>query len=261
MLQRTFLHLPGIGELSEQRLWREGIASWSDFIAACESGCLRSRAAAALVQDVCESVQRFGAGDWSYFDRALPSIHKWRAFGDLAGQALYVDIETTGMGPGAEITVIGTFDGREAKAFVAGRNLDDARAEIERHALVVTYNGAQFDMPIIRARFPGDRFNHVHVDLRFPLRRLGLKGGLKSIEDQVGIRRSARTAGLTGWDAVRLWREYRRGSREALDLLLEYNREDIRNLAPLMKLVCEGMASALPGNPEEPLAQGRDAPR
>jgi uncharacterized protein YprB with RNaseH-like and TPR domain len=50
----------------------------------------------------------------------------------------------------------------------------------------------------------------------------------------MGIQRSAATAGLSGWDAVRLWREYRRGRRQSLDILLAYNAEDVRNMTDLL---------------------------
>ncbi len=98
---------------------------------------------------------------------------------------------------------------------------------------------------MIRSRFRYNLFNHVHIDLRFPLARLGFKGGLKKIEEQFGIERSPRTKGLDGWDAVRLWREYEEGSNEALEVLLEYNREDIKNLEPLMKFVVGEMSGRL----------------
>ena len=64
----------------------------------------------------------------------------------------------------------------------------------------------------------------------YPLRRIGLRGGLKNIEHTLGISRSDETTGIDGFEAVRLWRRYERGEEGALDLLLEYNREDIVNL-------------------------------
>jgi hypothetical protein len=36
-----------------------------------------------------------------------------------------------------------------------------------------------------------------------------------------------------------LWREYQYGSHNALDQLLAYNAEDVRNLKPLMEYVFE----------------------
>ena len=245
MLKQTFLHLPGIGEGTERKLWNSGVGCWADFIEAHATGKPRSRKTGQSVRDVIESIKRYEGGDWNFFDQCLPSNHKWRAFHDFQGRALYVDIETTGFMDDDCITVIGTYDGQKAKSFVAGVNLDEAVDELEAHPLIVTFNGAQFDMPIIRRRFRNSFFNHIHVDLRFPLKRLGYGGGLKRIEQDFGIERSGRTKGLDGWDAVRLWREYRNGHDAALDLLLEYNREDIRNLEPLMKFVFGEMTKAL----------------
>jgi uncharacterized protein len=79
------------------------------------------------------------------------------------------------------------------------------------------------------------------VDLCHALKRLGYRGGLKKIESEVGLLRSPETRGLSGWDAVRLWREYRYGSAEALELLLRYNREDVVNLQALMELAYDGL--------------------
>jgi uncharacterized protein YprB with RNaseH-like and TPR domain len=250
MLKRTFLHLPGIGENTERKLWNSGVGCWTDFIAAHADGKLRGRKTEKCICDVIESMKRYEGGDWNFFDKCLPSNHKWRAFNDFQNRALYVDIETTGFMDDDCITVIGTYDGREAKSFVAGINLEDAVDEIEAHPLIVTFNGAQFDMPLIRRRFRHSFFNHVHVDLRFPLKRLGFAGGLKKIEKDFHIERSERTRGLDGWDAVRLWREYQRGHDRALDLLLEYNREDIKNLEPLMNFVVGEMTKALDMRPE-----------
>ena len=82
-----------------------------------------------------------------------------------------------------------------------------------------------------------------HFDLCFAARRLGLRGGLKHIEQEVGIERESALRGLDGWDAVRLWSQWRRGDRAALDLLLAYNAADTENLVPLTELVYREMMS------------------
>ncbi|HBA85363.1 MAG TPA: exonuclease [Verrucomicrobia bacterium] len=247
MLRNTFLHIQGVGASTERKIWGKGLHNWAEFLSAHASGQLAGRTLAGIVPDVEESVRRYDAGDWNFFDQALPSNHKWRAFGDFSGRALYVDIETTGYGGDDQITVIGVYNGRETKSFVWGRDLEKAVDEIEGYPLIVTFNGMLFDMPIIRERFRYNLFNHIHVDLRFPLRALGYSGGLKKIEQVMGIERTARTTGMSGWDAVRLWHEYQHGSQESLDVLLEYNREDIVNLEPLMRFVFEQMTSKTAG--------------
>ncbi len=235
MLKETFLHLKGIGEVSEQRLWRSGIRTWQHLLDACETG--EKKIPAEVSSGVRKSLKYYEEGLWSYFDQEIPSRHKWRAIGDLGHRALFVDIETTGMSREDDTTVIGTFDGETFRAFVKGRNLADAQEYLEAFPLIITFNGACFDLPMIRVCFPTILYNHIHVDLRFPLKRLGFSGGLKKIEQRLGISRSAETTGLDGWDAVRLWCEYGRGNELSLETLLKYNEEDVRNMKPLMDFV------------------------
>jgi uncharacterized protein len=98
---------------------------------------------------------------------------------------------------------------------------------------VVTFNGSSFDLPMIRKRLYADlRRDFEHCDLLHVCRRRGLRGGLKRVETMLGIARA--TAGISGWDAPRLWNRYEMaGDQAALELLLEYNREDVVNLAVL----------------------------
>lgn len=238
-LRTSFVHLQGVGLATERRFHLRGLRTWDDLRA--------DGAGERYARDLEESQRRFEAGDWAWFDRALPADQRWRAFGDFGSRALYVDIETDGGVHEDCITVIGCFDGREAHTFVRGRDLDRGREMIENHPLVVTFNGAAFDLPVIRRRFLYNLFNHVHVDLRFPLRKLGLAGGLKAIERQLGLDRPAEVSGLGGWDAVRLWREWEGGSEESLEILLAYNREDTRNMKPLMEHVYQKMGDGLWG--------------
>ncbi len=238
MLRHTFLHLPGVGEATERRWWQSGITDWSAALAHACRDAHRAR-----LERSCEAFQD---GDWAWFDREIGAAHKWRAWGDLSERALFVDIETDGGHGAASITVIGTFDGRETRAFVADENLQDAADHLEAFPLLVTYNGLSFDMPLIRSRFAHRLRNHLHLDLRIPLFRLGMKGGLKRIEPKLGLSRSDRVEGLDGWDAVRLWREWQHGSREARELLLAYNAEDVRNLLPLARWMYARMRERLP---------------
>jgi len=245
MLQKTFIHLPGIGLVRERRLWDAGIRSWHDYLACGAElpwkapGMERSR------EHLVQSLQAYQDAAWAYFDQRLPADHKWRAFGDFQDRSLYLDIETTGLDRDSAITIIGTYDGHETKTFVLGRNLQAAIEEINRFPVLVTYNGACFDIPVIQRQFAAACRNHIHIDLRYPLQRLGYSGGLKGVERAMGLVRSEATRGLGGWDAVRLWQAYLGGSREALDLLVAYNAEDVRNLKPLMEFVYQNFSSAL----------------
>ena len=98
--------------------------------------------------------------------------------------------------------------------------------------MVVSYNGRCFDVPFIEAAL-GFRMPRAHVDLRFVLRKLGYRGGLKGCERTLGFTRPG-LEDVDGYFAVLLWGEYRRsGSPAALETLLAYNVEDVLTLERL----------------------------
>jgi uncharacterized protein YprB with RNaseH-like and TPR domain len=108
--------------------------------------------------------------------------------------------------------------------------------------MIVTFFGSGFDVPMLQKRFRDVKFDQIHLDLCPTLRRLGFRGGLKSIEKQVGIARVEETQGLTGFDAIKLWNRYLRNRDDsALETLIAYNREDVVNLEFLAELAYKGL--------------------
>lgn len=262
MLQHTFVHLPGIGDKTEGSLWRKGIHSWELFCD--ERGCSlapfgRSKYDA-LRGHLKTSRERLRASDPEYFASKMPPQHLWRLFANFREHFAYLDIETTGLGgPSDHITTIALYDGREVFHYVHGKNLDRFARDILKYKILVTYNGACFDLPFIRNYF-GIAADHVHIDLRYLLQSLGYSGGLKGCERSLGLDRGELN-GLDGWFAVLLWQEYKRGNPKALETLLAYNMADTVNLENLMvqafnmkisETPFHELAMALPCPPEIP---------
>lgn len=143
--------------------------------------------------------------------------------------SLYLDIETNYAG---EITVVGLY----------GKSIglvQLVRPHISQEALqsvlppvgkLYTYNGHCFDLPVIRKRLGVNlREQYECVDLRFACQRIGWRGGLKKVEQQLGIPR--KLPEITGMMAPWLWEQYWiENDKKALKLLLDYNREDVMNL-------------------------------
>jgi hypothetical protein len=98
---------------------------------------------------------------------------------------------------------------------------------------ICTYNGSRFDLPVIRRRLGLDLAKEFRShDLMYDCWRHGLFGGLKRVEEQLGI--SRRSKGIDGFDAMRLWSRFENnGDEEALGVLLTYNRDDVLNLPAL----------------------------
>ena len=151
----------------------------------------------------------------------------------------YLDIETTGLSPwGCEITVIGIYlcHGSETRFIqLVGKDItaDSISEALEGVKVIYTYNGSRFDLPFIQSRLGTNLTqSFAHRDLMYDCWRCNLYGGFKSVERQLGIERRLR--GIDGFEAVRLWWRYVDNfDLDALNLLLQYNREDVVNLKAL----------------------------
>ena len=151
----------------------------------------------------------------------------------------YLDIETTGLSSYYdEITVIGIYlvkDGEGKVIQLVGDKV--TKTKLLRALLgvktIYTYNGSRFDLPFINFRLDValEEVFH-HHDLMFDCWQRNLYGGFKAVEQQLGIPRQLQ--GIGGAEAVMLWWRYKIAhDQKALDLLLEYNREDVVNLKAL----------------------------
>lgn len=235
LLEATYLHAQGIGRGTEARLWQAGARDWDTYLAVPDTEWPLTRAQRALLTPtIAESRERLAAEDFSWFAEQLPTSEHWRAVPAFGHRLAFVDIETTGGMEADDLTVVGVYDGWRMRQYVRGINLHEFPEALDEAAVLVTFFGTGFDIPFLRRAFPQLTWAQMHVDLCYLLKRLGYKGGLKSIETQMGIQRSNATTGLSGWDAVRLWREYRRGREQSLETLLAYNADDVRNMSDLL---------------------------
>jgi len=235
LLEKTFIHLPGIGLKTECTLWANGFHSWDRF---CAEGCSplpfsrrKWEKLRACLSDSREYLSNCNPG---FFADALPAQFLWRLFAAFRSCAAYLDIETTGLGgPNDHITTVALYDGNTVFHYIHGQNLDRFPDDLANYKLLITYNGSCFDLPFIRNYF-GIRVDQVHIDLRFLLHSLGYKGGLKGCEKQLGLDRNE-LDGVDGYFAVLLWEEYAStGNQRALETLLAYNIADAVNLETLM---------------------------
>jgi uncharacterized protein YprB with RNaseH-like and TPR domain len=235
MLKSTFLHIPSVGNLTEGKLWKNNILSWQDFMDDIDSVPLPSLKKERINEGISRSFVEYDRENVAFFSSTLPPSQHWRVYPDFKRRC-FLDIETTGLSSYSnEITLIGIYDGKDTKTFVNGKNLDEFKTEVGKYSTILTFNGRSFDIPFIRAKFPGLCLNQFHIDLRQVLRALGYKGGLKHIEHELGISRDEEIRGIDGFEAVRLWHRYRRGDTSALELLKEYNEADIKNLKTLIE--------------------------
>jgi uncharacterized protein YprB with RNaseH-like and TPR domain len=250
MLQSTFVLLKGVSEHTERRWWRQGISDWRTFLAGPSPAGLSAARKRLYNQDIETALGQLELGQARYFARCLKPRDHWRLLDTFRSGAVYLDIETTGEPPDTgEVTVVGLYGGGRLTQLVRGDSLTPSRLAdaLAPYDLIVTFFGSVFDVPYLRAKFPGLSLDQPHMDLCFAARRLGLQGGLKRIETQLGLERATDVQGLDGWEAVRLWNEWERGKASSLEQLLRYNEADVRNLAPLADMFYERLAAQYRG--------------
>jgi uncharacterized protein YprB with RNaseH-like and TPR domain len=220
----------------ERALWSQGCADWDCFLSSGTSYSLGSASREVARRELAKSKHSLEAGIHQYFGTKLKIRDSWRAFAEFRHSCAYLDIETDGSNEGESITAIGLYDGKDYVCLLKGEDIESFRDRISHYSMIVTFFGTAFDLPVIQKRFPGLLLDQIHIDLCPVLKQLGYRGGLKKIEKEFGIERSEATAGLNGYDAVKLWRAYQRGNSDALDVFVTYNREDTVNLMALAEI-------------------------
>jgi uncharacterized protein YprB with RNaseH-like and TPR domain len=224
-LENTYICVDGVGETTERELWDAGALTWSAF----ERTLCGPTTADRIESFIARAKPRLREGDSGFFNQALPSSERWRLYEDFRDEACFFDIETTGLNHTYDdVTCVSAHQDGTTETLVRGDDLTrENLSQLLDAPLLVTFNGARFDVPFLEASFDLD-LDRPHLDLLYPCKRVGLSGGLKAIEPAVGVERDR--PDISGEDAVRLWREHERGVDGALETLVSYNREDTVNL-------------------------------
>jgi uncharacterized protein YprB with RNaseH-like and TPR domain len=249
MIQNSFVFLDKISEKKEQYLWEKGVINWDRFLESNKIDGISD--ARKFFYDVQLRRAKLALNDMnsSYFLSKLPSDKSWRLYDHFKEECCFLDIETSGIGPGSYITVLGFFDGYNTKTMIQGINFNakELRKELAKYKLFVTFNGSTFDLPFIKKRYPELLPKIPHFDLKHACAKIGLTGGLKNIEKKLGIERKNKIVyGLNGGDAYRLWRMYRAsGNKHYLKILVEYNEEDCINLKQIADYAVKNLKQKL----------------
>lgn len=253
MLRASFICLPGIGEEAEQKLWRAGCLQWGQFEAFGRPlfSQRKSQHLASAIQEA-EKVLAWERPD--YFLYRLSPAHQARLLGDFYNVIGYLDVETTGLSARDAITTAVFYRSGQACLFVNGYNLFDLIQHLEGCRLLVTFNGARFDVPLLKRTLRMDLLVS-HLDLMPVMRACGYRGGLKAVQRQLGQKRS--TGDINGRTAIDLWARFReQGDTLSLRRLLHYNAEDALALERLLVHAYTQSMSGFPIKPALPATGG-----
>lgn len=224
-LEHSYIGVEGVGERTERTLWERGARTWDEF----DPSYVGSTTATRIESFIETARPRLDRGDSTFFERCLPSNERWRLYEDFREEACFFDIETTGLNHDRDVvTCVSVHRAGDTTTLVRGDDLSRENvASLLDAPLLVSFNGARFDVPFLETSFDLS-IDAPHLDLMYPCKRVGLSGGLKAIEPEVGVERDR--PDISGLDAVRLWREHEQGRDGSLETLVSYNREDTVNL-------------------------------
>ncbi|WP_135806475.1 ribonuclease H-like domain-containing protein [Halorussus marinus] len=233
-LENSFIPARGVGEKTERTLWQQGVTHWDEF----EDGLLGPKTSENVRTFIADARDHLDDPDASFFADFLPSGSLWRAYDNFAADACFFDIETTGLDSGRhEVTTVSLHRAGDTRTYVQGEDLtaERLREEFAESSMLVSFNGKRFDQPFLEDNFDLD-VTTPHLDLLYLCKQVGLSGGLKAVESDLGIERDDED--VDGREAVRLWHRYDREEDDAaLDRLVRYNREDAENLRTLLETV------------------------
>jgi len=239
MITNSFIFLERIGNKLEQNIWKNGIDNWENFLERNKIKGLSKHRKLYYDRKILNARKALYNFDSSYFLDLLPTSEMWRLYDFFREDAVFLDIETTGLSKNEnDITVFGLYDGINTKIMIKGINFDcnELKKELQKYKLIVTFNGASFDIPFIEKIYPNLLPKIPNFDVKSATDKLNLKGGLKNIEKILGIKRTPIVEKFYGGDALTLWKMYRAtGDEHYLNLLVEYNEFDVINL----KIVAE----------------------
>lgn len=241
MIEKAFLQFRGIGPKAVEKLQQHGYQNWQDVILQPQQLPLSKKQTASILTEIETYQDRIQAEDIQFFCNALDARDKWRILADYYELLSFFDIETNGYFYGDNITVITCLHKNRLYKFVNGENLDDFLYLLEEISLLASFNGTNFDIPIIQQYFHINELPCAHIDLRWICYHAGYKSGLKRVEKKLGIRRPAHLIDVDGQDAIILWHRWQhRSDTLARKKLIEYCALDSLSLkllaAKILKL-------------------------
>lgn len=234
MLKNSFIFLKGFGYVKERRLWEQGVLTWDDFLSTRKIKGISKANKFKFDKMIEDAKSAFNNYDIDFFVKYFPKREFWRLYNWLKDYAIYLDIETDEFG---RLLVISLYNGEFVRTFVRNFNLDFhvLHSILDNAKMLVTFNGSSFDIPILKHYVKINK--KIHFDLRPVFVRLGYNIGLKSIEKRFNIKRDDDIVDFRGKDALEFWKFFRTtGSKNALDLIIRYNRYDAVNLEKLASI-------------------------
>ncbi len=243
MLRNSFIFLERVNKKKEMSIWEQGVSTWDDFISCDEIDGISSFRKKVYDRELMKAKDALFRQDLAYFVSRMPTTEMWRLYGDFSDSCVFLDIETGYYRN--DVVLVGLYDGEETVQLLQGKNLSGEvlHGFLSRFSLLITFNGSSFDIPVLKKRFREYIPRMPHVDLKHLCISIGLSGGLKNIEKELGFERDYSdffSDAIIAESPVMLWDAWSNtGEDKYLEMLLRYNRYDIENLKGILDICYE----------------------
>lgn len=228
MISESFLHCKGIGPVKLEQLKKSGIKNWNDALSCPSKIPFKAPLATDLIEEIIRSKIAFEQRDIRYLANTFVPQDQWRILDHFFDEASFFDIETSGLSYYDITTLIVCYHKGKLYEYVADENLNEFLNLLEDIKLLVSFNGASFDVPRILDTFHIPELPCAHIDLRWLCYHGKYRGGLKSIADSMGHKRPPGLSEVDGADAISLWNEWKYDqNRESRSLLIRYCQADV----------------------------------
>src|SRR3989338_7986060 len=125
MITHSFIFLERVGDKLERNIWKNGVYDWDSFLKRKNIKGMSRHRKLYYDRKILSARKALYNFDSSYFLNLLPQSEMWRLYDFFKEDAVFLDIETTGLSKDNEdITVFGLYDGINTKIMIKGINLD-----------------------------------------------------------------------------------------------------------------------------------------
>jgi uncharacterized protein len=233
MIETCFTIFEGISEKTEATIKIQGIKDWNAFLKKDTIKGISSKRKAFYNSRILSLKQALRKDDISLLATHIPLHKQWMLYKYYKEDALFIDIEVTGVKKDDYVFLIAIYDGINTKLMIRdiNLNLQELKKFLAKYPMLISFNGTVHDIPFLKKRYP-DLFSDVlHMDLRFLTQKISFRGGLKKIEKLLGIKRTEIQEKYRSGDIKRLWRMWKgSGDKYYLNLLIEYAEDDVISL-------------------------------
>ncbi|MCL6588326.1 MAG: ribonuclease H-like domain-containing protein [Firmicutes bacterium] len=241
-LKKDLTLIYGIGEVTAEKLRRNGFASITDLVADPRWGRAALEILRAIEKKDVARLSRYGASDLQLLSFFAPETIK------------FIDIETTGLYYLHPVFLVGIlqFKGGEGRIcqFLArsfdeeGAVLHAALGELAGAEVIVSFNGRSFDLPYLkgRMRFHGldQKTPLLHLDLLRPARQnyRGVLPNCRLLTIEQEVLKQGRDSDIPGAQVASYYYRYLdTQDRSYLDPILRHNALDLLSMAKFLGLL------------------------